>query len=774
MRKHISIICFILVSLSSCVKEQLLGSQVEDCTVFTATTVETKTSIGDKDAEGHRAISWVAEDKVAVHDGTKVHQAAAENGGAETKLVVNSSLASENYYAVYPYNEGFSVSGNVIGGVSLPQVQDGTFSDSHYAVATTTSDKMTFAFENICSWVRFLIDADTYVSATFKGNGNETVSGTVDATFEGGALKSVALSGSVKIVALEAENGGYLPGECYLTLAPGVSLPDGFTIELEDAAGEVSKIQSVKPLSIERGAMANLGDILTKRSMIGGTVTVDGTPRAGVAISDGYSIYTTDANGKYSFVPSKDAIYVYYSIPADVKIECGTDGLPCFHSKIESGKQVYDFNLTSTPVETDFRLLALGDPQVKRATENKGIERLENESIADVKAYVESKGGDMPTYAIVMGDYTHNRWDLLSTVAPLFAQDKVGVPCFAVIGNHDHEFAADGSISDLQAQRNFETYMGPVNYSFDRGNVHIVVVDDVIHGGTTENECSIGFSDAVRAWLAADLALVPKTKAVILCMHGNIETDDIYSTLKGFASYRVICGHDHYVRNLTNSSYLPYYKIPVHVVGALNGVDWRGTICGGGEPMGYASFEYSGTTLKNHIYKAVRYPESYQIRMYRPDEFKDKEFDMTYDDVTRHYCFGIYGADKIVANIWNASDSWKSIKIVEDGVERNSMTKFTETGTRYDLWSCWYFYKVAGGITTSYGRANEHMYYGTLVNPSASEIKIRAVDAYGNTFEQNAFTRATPLYYPDVYRDAPNFDSDSYIEDAPESDYSWN
>ncbi len=771
MRRYIAIFIFMPAILSSCLKEQQLGSQVEECTVFTAVTVETRTSLGDKDGEGRRAISWVEGDEAAVYDGTDVYPATAGSGGATTKLVVNESLASADYYAVYPYVEGCTVGNNAVKAIRLPQIQDGTFAASHYAVAMTTADKMTFAFENICSWVRFQTAANTYVSAVFKGNNDETVSGKVDVTFADGVLGNVSLTDPCRTVALQAEDGGYLPADCYLALAPDVSLPDGFIIELEDKDGNVSMVQGGKALAIARGQMVNLGNIISKIAPVCGTVTVDGAPRAGVAVSDGYSIVTTNASGKYTITPSSDAMYIYYSIPADVKVECGTNGLPCFHQKLEDGKSVYDFALTSAPVETNFRLLALGDPQVKRATENKGIERLENESIADVKAYVGSKGGDMPTYAIVMGDYTHNRWDLLETVAPLFHKDKVGVPCFAVIGNHDHEFDAGNPVADLQGQRNFETIMGPVNYSFDRGNVHIVVVDDVIHGGSSETDCTIGLSDAVRAWLKADLALVDKSRAVILCMHGNIEADDIYSTLKGFASYRVICGHDHYVRNLTNSSLYPYYKIPVHIVGALNGVDWRGTIGGGGEPMGYASFEYSGTDLKNHIYKAVKYPESYQIRMYRPDEFKDREFDMTYGDVARHYCFGVYGPDKIVANIWNANDNWKSIRIVEDGVEKNSLKKFTETGTRYDLWSCWYFYKVAGGSTTSYGRANDHMYYGTLVNPSAADVRIRAVDAYGNTFEQNVFTGAGASYYPDVYRD-DNFGSS--IEVAPESDYSWN
>ena len=136
---------------------------------------------------------------------------------------------------------------------------------------------------------------------------------------------------------------------------------------------------------------------------------------------------------------------------------------------------------------------------------------------------------------------------------------------------------------------------------------------------------------------------------------------------------------------------------------------------------------------------------------------------------TRLYRFGIDGRDKIVANIFNAKDSWKAIRIIEDGEETGSMTKFSESGTRYDLWSCWYYLKCAGRVTISFARASDHMYYGTLRNPDAAAVRIRAVDTSGNVFEQSRFTGPWPDDYPDLYRK----DKSSSIEGAEQSDYTW-
>jgi len=50
-------------------------------------------------------------------------------------------------------------------------------------------------------------------------------------------------------------------------------------------------------------------------------------------------------------------------------------------------------------------------------------------------------------------------------------------------------------VTDLSAQRRYEASFGPVNYSFTRGDVHFVSMDDIIHKATGSDAYTSGFLD---------------------------------------------------------------------------------------------------------------------------------------------------------------------------------------------------------------------------------------------------------------------------------------
>ena len=381
----------------------------------------------------------------------------------------------------------------------------------------------------------------------------------------------------------------------------------------------------------------------------------DGTPAANVQVSDGFNITRTDASGKYSI--EKRSVYaqwVYYSIPADAKIETGTNGLPCFYQKLENSVDKYDFTLTKIPVETKFRILALGDPQVRNS--NNGIARFNAETAPDIRNYVASKGGDMPTYAITLGDLVHNEWDLYPQVTEMLSVDNLSVPCFQTIGNHDHEFNSSDPISDLRSQRKYEAAMGPVNYSFDRGNVHILSLDNILHQGKNESSLTEEFSETVMNWVKTDLSAVSKDKSVVVFMHAQLEfvaASELYELLSEFASARVVSGHLHYINNFVEE--YNGKKIPSDNTCTTNGVDWCAQVAGAGEPMGYLSYEFENGVVTNKIYKPTNLPEDYQIRLYRPDDFPSFKYQVQ-SDGGKTYKFGVEGSDKVVANIWNATN----------------------------------------------------------------------------------------------------------------------
>lgn len=82
-------------------------------------------------------------------------------------------------------------------------------------------------------------------------------------------------------------------------------------------------------------------------AVVTGTISYsDGTPAAGVVVSDGFSCVVTDANGNYSIKPHKETWYIYYSVPEDCEVPINSYGQPCFFAKYSEQTTTYDFTLT--------------------------------------------------------------------------------------------------------------------------------------------------------------------------------------------------------------------------------------------------------------------------------------------------------------------------------------------------------------------------------------------------------------------------------------------
>lgn len=474
----------------------------------------------------------------------------------------------------------------------------------------------------------------------------------------------------------------------------------------------------------------------------------DGKPAAGVVVTDGYSCTVTGADGTYKLPVAANAAYVYYSIPADAKVVTGgKHDLPVFYSPLSLSKtRNYDFQLARQTVEKKFRLLAIGDPQV---TDSKEIQRFVRETVADIKSYVGSKGGDMATYAVTLGDIVGNKWELYPEMIPTMGcRNTGGVPVFQTIGNHDHEFP---TASDALAQKTFESYVGPLNYSWNRGDVHIISMDDVRHSAKASSDYDGGFHDWQFKWLQQDLSYVDKDKTVILCVHipfrdkfgsnfnqGSGYYSEVLSLLAQYRNSFVIAGHTH--NNVTKWDHnIGGRNIHEYVTGTACGAWWHGTICTDGAPNGYGVFEFDGPAVANHLYKATRYPENFQMRIYRATDFPA----FTSPKNGNTYSWGIKTeAGRAIVNAWNADARW-TFKVYEHG---NELSDLRQNSTSYrDMWAKYYFYMTALITSTNYDGAYHHMYYYNIqsddLNSGASnDIKIVATDAYGNTFVQEGFT----------------------------------
>lgn len=470
-----------------------------------------------------------------------------------------------------------------------------------------------------------------------------------------------------------------------------------------------------------------------------------GNPLQGVVVSDGYSCTATDENGVYQLSGSEFSYQIYLSIPAEYEVAL-KEGLPCFWQQIVPGKARYDFTLTPLAggKESAFNLFCIADPQCQNDSH---VSRFTGETVPDIAAQVALQ--ELPCYGITLGDIGYNtgNTDYTNAVFPLMKRamqiDKTGLPIFQVMGNHDNKVISVSKdeytvAHDIEAQRNFEYAFGPVNYSFNRGDVHIVAMDDMIF--RSHDDYGLGFRDDQVAWLEQDLSFVPKEKMVILCAHIPLRNGSaqnvqaILALLEPFASAHIMTGHTHYTENST------YDGIYEHVHGAACGAWWRSTINTDGTPNGYAIYRIEGPQIESWQYKGTGLDVGEQIRLYRGN-------DLFMEGYSPSYQFYYKEEGQIVANIWNADSDW-TIEVYENGSRTGEMAPFGSSATKRDAWASGYHCGVLKASTSNYDRTNiSHLYYYTLQNPAA-EVEVRATDPFGNTYTQKHFTTGLATDYP--------------------------
>lgn len=500
----------------------------------------------------------------------------------------------------------------------------------------------------------------------------------------------------------------------------------------------------------------------------------DGNPLADVAVSDGFSVTKTNAKGYYTLKPTSDTWYIYYSIPEYCEVPTNSYGQPCFFKEYSATTKRYDFTLTRLAggKETAFNLFCLADPQcryTKDVSQNKkDSDRFIDECVPDVKAHAATKTA--PCYGVTLGDIAYseggrNTVKVMPVMRSAMAKDKIGMPVFQVMGNHDYTYfyknspiSADETSStfDLKCQREFEKVFGPINYSWNRGDVHIVCMRNVIYDIATDaSKYHGGFTDAQYKWLQQDLALVPKSKMVILCVHipmlsSSTNKQNVLTLLKQFKTGHIMSGHTHYMRNEPTRS-----GIYEHIHAAVCGNWWWSKVNGDGCPNGYAVYKIDGTEMTDWYYKGFNEgmnSRDYQIRLYRGN---------IKTGGSKEYFQYQHGSNVLLANVFNADSSW-TVKVYENDTYTGDMTliknkkydadalpksstspTLVPNDSSQDFWAIGlhigYVGRGQGTSRNSYLTNGFHLYKYTLKNPSAS-VKVVAIDRFGNEYSQSTIT----------------------------------
>lgn len=372
---------------------------------------------------------------------------------------------------------------------------------------------------------------------------------------------------------------------------------------------------------------------------------------AGVMVSNGFEVVTTDGRGRY-LLPAKvsglEDFTVFITKPAGYDLPVDNDNIPQFfyHHKpagspplrfgglAPTGAQpaAINFPLVRGIYKKNFKIAVSGDPQP--------YSNNEVGYVRDSLANELSRRRDLE-FLIVEGDVMGDDLGLYPRMKKVLS--AAGMPVYFVPGNHDLDFDAK---SDKDSFDTFKREWGPTYYSFDLGDVHFVVLDNVRFPCTQEDnldgkhsfcdnpETSPTYNGVIDAaqmeWLANDLRHVAPNKLIVLNMHIPLvsfvdmeatkhQTDNaeaLYDLLANRPAL-ALSGHTH-----TLETFLPgeHYEgwssslgigaspIPQIITGATSGSWWSGdlseynlpmSIQRLGAPRGYLIFEFFGNAFSS-------------------------------------------------------------------------------------------------------------------------------------------------------------------------------
>src|SRR3546814_14093885 len=85
------------------------------------------------------------------------------------------------------------------------------------------------------------------------------------------------------------------------------------------------------------------------------------------------------------------------------------------------------------------------------------------------------------------------------------------------MGNHDIKFDVE---ADSLSDESYEAHFGPSNYAFNHGNVHFIVLDDIIYPDPRDGKGYWGgLNQQQLEFIENDLRFVPKDHLIVLAFH---------------------------------------------------------------------------------------------------------------------------------------------------------------------------------------------------------------------------------------------------------------
>lgn len=452
---------------------------------------------------------------------------------------------------------------------------------------------------------------------------------------------------------------------------------------------------------------------MAQSRLITGVVTQQNSKKgiADVVVTDGFTVVKTNAKGSYSFYGHPDADFIYITIPAGYQIPADRF-LPRFYQKLESTKNKYNFELLKEATDDSHHILIVGaDPQPANTEAAEKWSKFSNDHFKTVL----QEYGSLPKLGILCGDLVGDDLSLFNNHKK--SVEQMGFPVFQVLGNHDVDYDAR---TDEGSQKTYRDFFGPEYYSFNKGKIHYVVLDDVFHQG--KHSRYMGYiTERQLKWLENDLRFVPKGTTVIVSVHISLEYDlekpagsesaslpndspvtnaeHLYTLLEPYKVH-VMSGHTHWNQRFEHN------KIFHHIQGAICGAWWGGETSFDGAPLGYSVYEIKNDSISWYFQSAGM--------------DKNHQMQLSYEDST----------ESVIANVWNWDAKWK-VELIADGKEMGSMTRFIG----YSPVMAAYYQSLPPGQPWMKPVLTAHL-FKTKIDKSVRKVMVRVTDRFGKVYQE--------------------------------------
>ncbi|MCA9163950.1 MAG: calcineurin-like phosphoesterase family protein [Planctomycetales bacterium] len=463
------------------------------------------------------------------------------------------------------------------------------------------------------------------------------------------------------------------------------------------------------------------------------------SPIPDVRVSNGRQIVKTNADGAWELPIDTDDI-VFVIKPSGWRTPLSETMLPRFYYihkpngspplKFAGVKptgplpESIDFPLYQQHEPEKFKAVLFGDPQPR---DQKEVDYIAHDVVEDLI-------GTDASFGVTLGDIV---FDDLSMFEPQArAIGLIGIPWYNVIGNHDINYDAS---HDHHSDETFERHFGPAYYSFDYGQAHFLVLDDIewiVPNGVGKGRYQAGLGNEQMEFIRNDLALIPENQMVVLMMHIPLvdvrDRHELYRLIEQRPFCISISGHTHHHehRIITREDGWMGPEPHHHIINVtVSGSWWSGapdergiphTTMADGAPNGYSIITFDGNEYTLDFHAAGR-PADWQMHIHAPEVITSDQS----------------GETDVFVNVFNGSERSKVAMRMGSGDWAELERRVTTDPAYVQL------FEAEQKITNKTWRdlpkpkSSTHLWQGKLpaeLAPGLHLIEVRTVDMHGREF----------------------------------------